>query len=97
MRSPAVTVSVEVVVAGSGENEPFVPSEKPDAESVTGLEKPPVRVIVTVNVVEPNREMLPEDGLTDRVKSGFALAAWTDSETVVVWVVPPPLPEIVSV
>jgi hypothetical protein len=44
----AVKVKVDDVDAGLGENDPLIPVTSPLADSVTGLEKPFVGVIVTV-------------------------------------------------
>jgi hypothetical protein len=44
----AVSVNVDDDVPGLGENEPERPLANPDADSVTGLEKPLLGEIVTV-------------------------------------------------
>ena len=65
----AVTVNVEVVVVGFGENDPLSPVVNPDAESVTGALNPFCGVIVTVYVDVEVCEITRDVGLTEIEKS----------------------------
>src|SRR5450432_2193874 len=64
-----VSVRIEVEVAGFGEKENDIPRGGEPTESVTGLEKPPLVVIETVNVVEPVPGTVAEAGVTLSEKS----------------------------
>jgi len=66
----------------------------PDAEKVTDELKPPEPVMVRVEAPEKFWAMLSVLGEAEKVKSA-ALEAVTVSETVVVWVMPPPVPVMV--
>jgi hypothetical protein len=87
----AVNVSVLLPVAGLGLNAAVTPLPNPPADSVTLPAKPLEGVIVIVVVPCDDRVMVKLLGDADRLKSPAA-GAVTVNETVVVCVIPPPVP-----
>lgn len=87
----AVNVSVLVPVAGFGLNAAVTPLPSPLADSVTLPAKPLVGWIVIVVVPCDDRVMVKLVGDAVNVKSPAATAV-TVRETVVVCVIPPPVP-----
>jgi hypothetical protein len=65
-----VMVNVVLDVIGFVANEPLMPAGNPDAESVTGAEKPLLGVIETVNVLVAGGITVREDDDTEIAKSG---------------------------
>lgn len=94
----AVRVSVEVPDPGAamlvGLKAAVTPEGKPLAERATALLNPPETADVIVVVPVPPCETLTDDGLAERMKVALDVMV---SETVVVWVRPPPVPVTVTV
>jgi hypothetical protein len=89
-----LTVSVdEFAVVGFGLNEAVAPAGSPDRLKVTLPVKPPLRVIVTVNVVLAPWVMVLDDGDADRVKLAGEL---TTSVTVVECTMVPLVPVMLN-
>jgi len=87
----AVNVSVLVRVAGSGLNDAVTPLPRPLADKVTLPLKPLDGVMVMVVFPDEDRLMVKLFGDAERVKFPAA-GAVTVRETVVVCVMPPPVP-----
>jgi hypothetical protein len=100
VEAPAVRVSVEEPEPGAaievGLKAAVAPVGSPDAESEIALLKPPDTAVVTVVVPKEPCTAETDVGEAKIVKSGVA-AAVTVNDTVVVWVVDPPVPVTVTV
>ena len=92
----AFNVSVLVVVPGFGLNDAVTPLPMPVAANVTLPVKPPDGVMVILVVPLADRSTVKLVGEADKVKLPDT-AAVTVSETVVVWVMLPPVPDTVMV
>ena len=95
---PEVTVNVVLDVTGFVANEPLMPAGNPEAESVTGPEKPLLGEIETVNVLVAGGITVRDDGDTEIEKSGGGPVGtdWTTRLACTVCVVDPLVPVIVN-
>jgi hypothetical protein len=91
----AVKVSVDEPEPGdamdAGLNAAVTPVGRPEAERAIAELNPPETAVVMVELPVLPAATESEVGEADRVKAGVA-AAVTVSETVAVWVMPPPVP-----
>jgi hypothetical protein len=72
-----VRVELQEGLQDVGLNDAVAPAGKPDAEKVTGLLEPEMRVAVTVVIVEPPGETELDVGKTEREKLNLLFCATT--------------------
>jgi hypothetical protein len=91
-----LTVSVDVDDVEVGENDSVRADDVSVADSATVPAKLPCGAIVTMNEADEFRLIVPEDGLTEIVKSPVCVTACTTSVAETEWLVPLLVPTIVN-